>query len=176
VPSRRLIACCVLCVLHAPPGSTRSRGRTSTPIRSACQPSGTPRLGSCPRRSSNSPGFPQRPRERLRRPPSRSPLPAGRSGSRPSAQKRKGDLCARCQARPEDSHPVFYRSGSPKRIDPREPPRSLVVRDPSGAAGNPHATATADCDPNRYSPAIHVNQEGLCASLPKKAMIGFLPG
>jgi Glycosyl hydrolase family 9/Cellulase N-terminal ig-like domain len=37
-------------------------------------------------------------------------------------------------------------------------------------------TFAATMDPNRYSPAIHVNQEGYTTSLSKKAMIGYYLG
>jgi hypothetical protein len=43
-------------------------------------------------------------------------------------------------------------------------------------AGRPVLLASAAWDPRRYSPAIHVNQEGYVPSLPKLAMIGYYLG
>ena len=61
-------------------------------------------------------------------------------------------------------------------IDLREASQVVEVRDPSGAPGAPPIAASAACDPLRYSPAIHVNQEGYVPSLPKKAMVGYYLG
>ena len=52
----------------------------------------------------------------------------------------------------------------------------VEVRDAGQPAGNPSKAATAACDPLRYSPVIHVNQEGYVPALPKKAMIGYYLG
>ena len=60
-------------------------------------------------------------------------------------------------------------------LDTQGPPRRIEVRVP-GAAGIPSASAAAASDPQRLSPAIHVNQEGYAPSLPKKAMIGYYLG
>ena len=53
----------------------------------------------------------------------------------------------------------------------------VQVTNPDGSLWN-GATTTfrALCEPQRYSPAIHVNQEGYAPSLPKKAMIGYYLG
>jgi hypothetical protein len=44
------------------------------------------------------------------------------------------------------------------------------------AGGSPRLSASAAFEPLRYSPAIHVNQEGYSPSLPKKAMVGYYLG
>jgi hypothetical protein len=47
---------------------------------------------------------------------------------------------------------------------------------PQPATGIRARDRAAACDPLRYSPAIHVNQEGYAPALPKKAMIGYYLG
>jgi hypothetical protein len=61
-------------------------------------------------------------------------------------------------------------------IDLRSASQTVQVREGADASGNPPGVASAACDPLRYSPAIHVNQEGYVPSLPKKAMIGYYLG
>jgi hypothetical protein len=61
-------------------------------------------------------------------------------------------------------------------IDLRDASRLVEVRDPAGGPGNAPIAASAACDPQRLSPAIHVNQEGYVPSLPKKAMVGYYLG
>jgi hypothetical protein len=61
-------------------------------------------------------------------------------------------------------------------IDLREASRIVEVREPAISAGGAPRVASAPCDPHRYSPAIHVNQEGYEPSLPKKAMVGYYLG
>jgi hypothetical protein len=54
--------------------------------------------------------------------------------------------------------------------------QTVVVTNPGGAlwpAGQSYALTT---NPLRYSPAIHVNQEGYIPTLPKKAMVGYYLG
>jgi hypothetical protein len=63
-----------------------------------------------------------------------------------------------------------------RAIDLKGPSQVVEVSGRGGARGDPPIVATATCDPLRYSPAIHVNQEGYVPSLPKKAMIGFYLG
>jgi len=57
-------------------------------------------------------------------------------------------------------------------IDLTRPDETVEIRE----SGPPRILASARCDPRRYSPAIHVNQEGYAPSLPKKAMIGYYLG
>jgi hypothetical protein len=61
-------------------------------------------------------------------------------------------------------------------IDQEGAPLAVEVRIPGGAPGKLPIFATARFDPRRYSPAIHVNQEGYAPTLPKKAMIGYYLG
>jgi hypothetical protein len=61
-------------------------------------------------------------------------------------------------------------------IDLQGESQIVEVREPTGPTSDPPVAARAACDPNRYSPAIHVNQEGYVPSLPKKAMIGYYLG
>jgi hypothetical protein len=61
-------------------------------------------------------------------------------------------------------------------VDLRDASETVAVRDPAGTPGSRPVTAMAAFDPHRYSPAIHVNQEGYAPSLPKKAMIGYYLG
>jgi hypothetical protein len=54
--------------------------------------------------------------------------------------------------------------------------QSVEVKNPSGLLW-PSATQFVEtANPLRYSPAIHVNQEGYVPSLPKKAMVGYYIG
>jgi glycosyl hydrolase family 9/cellulase-like Ig domain-containing protein len=50
------------------------------------------------------------------------------------------------------------------------------VLNPGAALWNGSVSYRAKADPMRYSPAIHVNQEGYVPSFPKKAMIGYYLG
>ena len=52
----------------------------------------------------------------------------------------------------------------------------VEVKNPSGLLWAASETYTATTDPLRYSPAIHVNQEGYVPGLPKKAQIGYYLG
>ena len=52
----------------------------------------------------------------------------------------------------------------------------VVVTNPSGDLWAASESYTATTDPQRYSPAIHVNQEGYVPGLPKKAMVGYYLG
>ncbi len=61
-------------------------------------------------------------------------------------------------------------------IDPAGPSRIVEVRFPADLPGGPDVAASAGSEPSRYSPAIHVNQEGYAPTLPKKAMIGYYLG
>lgn len=69
---------------------------------------------------------------------------------------------------------VYLRLAAPLALDAK--PLRVEVRDAKGALGKSGATWTASADPRRYSPAIHVNQEGYVPALPKKAMIGYYLG
>ncbi len=53
---------------------------------------------------------------------------------------------------------------------------TVEVKNPSGTLWSSAMQFTAKAEPLRYSPAIHVNQEGYVPSLPKKAMIGYYLG
>ncbi|MDO8541530.1 MAG: glycoside hydrolase family 9 protein [Opitutaceae bacterium] len=52
----------------------------------------------------------------------------------------------------------------------------VVVTNPDAQLWAATDSYTATTDPLRYSPAIHVNQEGYVPGLPKKAMIGYYLG
>ncbi len=54
--------------------------------------------------------------------------------------------------------------------------QAVEVQNPSGALWPNTMTFGATCDPLRYSPAIHVNQEGYAPAFPKKAMVGYYMG
>jgi hypothetical protein len=53
---------------------------------------------------------------------------------------------------------------------------TVVVTSPSGVLGNSGGEFVAAVDPSRYSPAIHVNQEGYVSAWSKKAMVGYYLG
>src|SRR5262249_32082146 len=53
---------------------------------------------------------------------------------------------------------------------------TVTVVNPGGALWPSSATYSAKVNPLRYSPAIHVNQEGYMPSFPKKAMVGYYLG
>ncbi len=52
----------------------------------------------------------------------------------------------------------------------------VEVKNPGGQLWKNERRFTAVADPLRWSPVIHVNQEGYSPALPKKAMIGFYLG
>jgi len=52
----------------------------------------------------------------------------------------------------------------------------VAVTNPGGALWGANLQYAATADPLRYSPAIHVNQEGYLPSLPKKAAVGYYLG
>ncbi len=54
--------------------------------------------------------------------------------------------------------------------------QAVEVTDPDGQIWAATEIFTVAADPLRYSPAIHVNQEGYVPSFPKKAMIGYYLG
>src|SRR5204863_8757278 len=54
--------------------------------------------------------------------------------------------------------------------------QTVEVTNPSGALWNAATTFEATVDPLRYSPAIHVNQEGYVPAFSKKAMVGYFIG
>jgi len=54
--------------------------------------------------------------------------------------------------------------------------QAVEVTDPDGQIWAATEIFTVAADPLRYSPAIHVNQEGYVPSFPKKAMIGYCLG
>jgi hypothetical protein len=53
---------------------------------------------------------------------------------------------------------------------------SVEVKNPSGALWSSDMKFATAADPLRYSPAIHVNQEGYVPSFPKKAIVGYYLG
>lgn len=61
-------------------------------------------------------------------------------------------------------------------IAPQVEPPIVEVRLPNGTRAKTPLTVTATFDPQRTSPAIHVNQEGYVPTLPKRAMIGYYLG
>ncbi|HKX63360.1 MAG TPA: glycoside hydrolase family 9 protein, partial [Verrucomicrobiae bacterium] len=54
--------------------------------------------------------------------------------------------------------------------------QTVEVKNPSGAVWPAHMQFTAVADPLRYSPIIHVNQEGYGPALAKKARLGYFLG
>ncbi len=52
----------------------------------------------------------------------------------------------------------------------------VVVTNPDATLWPSSTKFTALCDPQRYSPAIHVNQEGYVPSFAKQAMVGYYMG
>jgi hypothetical protein len=54
--------------------------------------------------------------------------------------------------------------------------QAVVVTDPDGQVWPASETFAVTADPLRYSPGIHVNQEGYVPAFPKKAMIGYYLG
>jgi hypothetical protein len=54
--------------------------------------------------------------------------------------------------------------------------QNVVVQDPDGSLWPSSAQFTNTANPLRFSPVIHVNQEGYVPSLPKQAMIGYYLG
>ncbi len=57
-----------------------------------------------------------------------------------------------------------------------EPDAAIEVRLASAAAGQPLLSLKTSFDPLRFSPVIHVNQEGYLPLLPKKVMLGYYLG
>lgn len=54
--------------------------------------------------------------------------------------------------------------------------QAVTVTNPDGTLWEATMKFAATADPLRYSPAIHVNQEGYVPALPKKAMLGYYLG
>jgi hypothetical protein len=54
--------------------------------------------------------------------------------------------------------------------------QAVVVSNPDGQVWSPTDTFAVTANPLRYSPAIHVNQEGYVPSFPKVAMVGYFLG
>ena len=54
--------------------------------------------------------------------------------------------------------------------------QAVEVKNPNGSLWASSMKFTATADPLRYSPAIHVNQEGYMPNYPKKAMVGYYLG
>ncbi|HZV33192.1 MAG TPA: glycoside hydrolase family 9 protein [Verrucomicrobiae bacterium] len=54
--------------------------------------------------------------------------------------------------------------------------QSVEVKNPDGILWPASQRLIANCDPLRWSPAIHVNEVGYLPDLPKKAMVGFYLG
>ena len=73
---------------------------------------------------------------------------------------------------------LYLRLETPLALDASGKPATITVRDPSSGLGEGSAASplTATTDPRRYSPAIHVNQEGYVPGFPKQAMVGYYLG
>src|SRR5437016_7293183 len=54
--------------------------------------------------------------------------------------------------------------------------QTVEVKNPPGTLWASNVQYVATADPQRYSPAIHVNQEGYLPALPKKAEVGYYLG
>ena len=54
--------------------------------------------------------------------------------------------------------------------------QTVVVTNPDGTVWSSATVFSLSANPLRYSPAIHVNQEGYVPTLPKKAMVGYYLG
>src|SRR5438477_13099770 len=54
--------------------------------------------------------------------------------------------------------------------------QAVEVQNPNGSLWASSMKFTATADPLRYSPAVHVNQEGYMPNYPKQAMIGYYAG
>jgi glycosyl hydrolase family 9/concanavalin A-like lectin/glucanase superfamily protein/cellulase-like Ig domain-containing protein len=54
--------------------------------------------------------------------------------------------------------------------------QTVEVRNPTGTLWGAEKQFVAVAEPNRYSPAIHVNQHGYAPNLPKRAMVGYYVG
>src|SRR5436190_6226897 len=54
--------------------------------------------------------------------------------------------------------------------------QTVEVRNPSGTLWTDATKFISLADPNRYSPALHVNQQGYAPGLPKRAMVGYSLG
>ncbi len=54
--------------------------------------------------------------------------------------------------------------------------QNVVVANPDGSVFSSGMQFSLTANPRRYSPAIHVNQEGYVPSFPKKAMVGYYAG
>src|SRR5207244_12164850 len=52
----------------------------------------------------------------------------------------------------------------------------IEVKNPGGSLWSSSMPFIAKADPLRFSPAIHVNQEGYVPGFPKKAMVGYYLG
>lgn len=63
-----------------------------------------------------------------------------------------------------------------KLSTPLQPGQEVKVTNPDGTLWPASMKFETSADPFRFSPAIHVNQEGYTTSLPKKAMVGFYLG
>ncbi|HVS53710.1 MAG TPA: glycoside hydrolase family 9 protein [Opitutaceae bacterium] len=61
-------------------------------------------------------------------------------------------------------------------VSPVSDGQAVEVKNPSGALWTADMKFAATADPLRYSPAIHVNQEGYVPSFPKKAIVGYYLG
>ncbi|MDB6080551.1 MAG: hypothetical protein JWO82_4298, partial [Akkermansiaceae bacterium] len=59
---------------------------------------------------------------------------------------------------------------------PIAPGQLVTVTSPDGTLWTADMTFSAQAEAGRFSPAIHVNQEGYTSTLPKKAMVGYYLG
>jgi len=166
VPSRRLIAFCVLCLL--PCAGLRAQSRTDVDIHSLSLPAVgdttlrvlSPSILEFTRISADAKGPPEVPAFQV--------AVAGQPARIAAVGSKRRVIYAPLARRDLRIATQFYIRLA-DAIDPLGAAQIIEVREPAGAA-------TASCDPNRYSPAIHVNQEGYVPSLPKKAMVGYYLG
>ncbi|EEF63251.1 glycoside hydrolase family 9 protein [Pedosphaera parvula] len=63
-----------------------------------------------------------------------------------------------------------------KLASPVSDNQNVVVKNPDGSVFSSSMQFALQANPLRYSPAIHVNQEGYVPSFPKKAMVGYYAG
>jgi hypothetical protein len=171
VTNRCLFACCFLWLLAS--AGLRAQLRTDVDTRSL----GVPAVGDCTLRilspsllevtviSADAKGPPKVPSFEVT-------VAAGRVGVEATGARRR--VIYAPLARTDLRIATVYFIRLARAIDPGGGPRVVEVRAPG--CGGPPVAVSAPFDPLRYSPAIHVNQEGYAPSLPKKAMIGYYLG
>jgi len=174
VTNRSLFACCLLCL---PPTAAELRGQLRAEVDT--QSLSLPALGDCTLRilspsvleltliSATAKGPPHAPSFRV--------TVAGRPVAVAAVGAKRRVIYAPLARRDLRIATEFYIRVA-GAIDLQGAVQVVEVSFPAGEGGGPPIVATAACDPQRYSPAIHVNQEGYAPSLPKKAMIGYYLG